>query len=109
MRPIGAPKAAYGEIMNIVSDALLHSAFLTSIFLNCSLSLNHLAQHFLMHPLFLSIDQIASPDGWQHPLVIHHAKEMVQSLLKSALMEDGNNLVFLDATNPPLAPLLWLL
>ena len=103
MRRIGAPNAAYGEIMAIMSDALLHSPFLTSTFHDRSLSLNHLAQRFSMQPLFPTVEKIVSPDGRQYPLVIHRAKEMVQSLLNSALMEDDDNLLFPDLTNP-LAP-----
>jgi hypothetical protein len=103
LRRIGAPNAAYGEIMEIISDALLHSAFLTSTFLDRGLSLNHLAHRFSMQPLFPTVGSILSPDGRHFPLVIHRAKAMVQSLLTSSLIEDDSNLLFPDLTNP-LAP-----
>ena len=104
MRRIGAPNAAYGEIMAITSDALLHSAFLSSTFLDRGQSLTHFAQRFSMQPLFPTVERISSPEnGRQYPLVIHRAKAMVESLLNSALMEDDNNLLFPDLTNP-LAP-----
>jgi hypothetical protein len=37
----------YGEIMNIMEDALQHNVFLTSTFCDRSLTLNHLAQRVL--------------------------------------------------------------
>jgi hypothetical protein len=103
LRRIGAPNYVYGEIMDIIMDALLHSVYLTSTFLDRSLSLNHLAQRFSMQPLFPQVGTITSPDGRSFPLVTHRAKSMVESLLTSSLMEDDSNLLFPDL-NDPLAP-----
>ena len=103
LRRIGAPNYVYGEIMDIMADALRHSVHLTSTFLDRSLSLNHLAQRFALQPLFPRVGTIASPDGRHHPLVTHRAESMIQSLLTSSLIDDDDNLLFPDLNNP-LAP-----
>jgi hypothetical protein len=43
LRHNGAPNYVYGEIMDIMMDALHHNVYLTSTFLDHSLILNHLA------------------------------------------------------------------
>jgi hypothetical protein len=103
LRRIGAPNYVYGEIMDIMDDALRHNVTLTSTFRDRTLALNHLAQRFSMQPLFPKVDSIASPDGRVFPLITHRAKSMIQSLLTSPLMEDDNNLLFPNLADP-LAP-----
>ncbi len=103
LRRIGAPNYVYGEIMNIMEDALRHNVVLTSTFRDRSLTLNHLSQRFSMQPLFPQLGSIASPDGRVFSLVTHRAKSMIHSLLTSPLMEDDNNLLFPNLEDP-LAP-----
>ena len=103
LRRIGAPNYVYGEIMEIMEDALRHNVFLTSTFRDRSLTLNHLAQRFSMQPLFPQLDSIGSPDGRVFALVTHRAKSMIHSLLTSPLMEDDTNLLFPNLEDP-LAP-----
>ena len=103
LRCIGAPNYVYGEIVDIIVDALRHNVFLTSTFLDRSLTLNHLAQRFSMQPLFPKVGTIASPDGRSFLLITHCAKLMIKSLLTSSLMEDDSNLLLPDL-NDPLAP-----
>ena len=103
LRRIGAPNYVYGEIMDIMDDALRHNVSLTSTFRDRSLSLNHLAQRFSMQPLFPLVESIASPDGRVFALVMHRAKSMIHSLLASPLMDDDTNLLFPNLDDP-LAP-----
>jgi hypothetical protein len=103
LRRIGAPGYVYGEIMDIMDDALRHNVSLTSTFRDRSLALNHLAQRFSMAPLFPIVESIDSPDGRVFSLVRHRAKSMIHSLLTSPLMDDDNNLLFPNLSDP-LAP-----
>jgi hypothetical protein len=92
------------QTMSFMMDALHHNVYLTSTFLDCSLTLNHLAQRFPMQPLFQKVGTIASPDARSFPLVTHCTKSMIESLLTSYLMEDDSNLLFPPDLNDPLAP-----
>jgi hypothetical protein len=103
LRRIGAPNYVYGQIMDIMDDALRHNVCLTSTVRDRSLVHNHLAQRFSMQSLYPKVESITSPDGRVFPLVIHRAKAMIQSLLTSPLMEDSTNLLFPNLDDP-LAP-----
>jgi hypothetical protein len=100
LRDIGAPFDTYGTIMEMVSDAVREKVFITTTYRSRDNAIQHFSDRYELSTLYPSFKSQPSPDGRVYPVVVHDAKAMIESLLYSPLMDNKDNLLFPNPSNP---------